>query len=89
MARCSWKLGKIQHLRTGLDGEVQSADILPPNHMIIAGTINFFCIFLNITRKKFHPNITDVEPNLTDGHILLINDKRKAYLVAQREYLAV
>ena len=34
-------MGKIQHLRTGVDGEIQSADILLPNHMMITRAINF------------------------------------------------
>ena len=41
MARSSWKLGKIQHLRTGLDGEIRSAEILLPNRMTIVRAINF------------------------------------------------
>ena len=41
MARSRWKLGKILHLRAGLDGEVQSAEILLPNHMVITRVVNF------------------------------------------------
>ena len=41
MARSSWKLEKIQLLQTGLDGEIQSAEILLPNCTTIARAINF------------------------------------------------
>ena len=40
MVRSSWKLGKIQHLQTGLDGEIRSAEILP-NCTTIVRAINF------------------------------------------------
>ena len=41
MARSRWKLGKILHLRAGLDGEVRSAEILLPNRMVITRAVNF------------------------------------------------
>ena len=41
MASSSWKLGKIQHLQTGLDSEIRSAEILLPNRMKIVRAINF------------------------------------------------
>ena len=41
MVRSSWKLGKIQHLQTGLDGEIRSTEILLPNRMTIVRAINF------------------------------------------------
>ena len=41
MARSSWKLGKILHLQTGLDEEIQSAEILLPNRMIVKRAVNF------------------------------------------------
>ena len=41
MARRSWKFGKIQHLRIGLDDEIRSAEILLPNHTTIVRAINF------------------------------------------------
>ena len=85
MARSSWKLGKIQHLRTGVDEEIQSADILLPNHMMITRAINFlYPLELPTLQEKQEPNngITDVEPNTTDDHS--INDKRKAYFVARK-----
>ena len=41
MARSSWKLVKIQHLRIGLDGEIRSAEILLPNCLTVVRAINF------------------------------------------------
>ena len=85
MARSSWKLGKIQHLRTGVDGEIISADILLPNHMMITRAINFLYLLElpTLQKEKQEPNIgiSDVELNTTDDHSI-DNDKRKAYFVA-------
>ena len=36
-------MGKILHLRVGLDGEVRSAQILLPNRMVITRAVNFLC----------------------------------------------
>ena len=87
MARNSWKLGKIQHLRTGVDGEIRSADIILPNYMMITRAINFLypLELPTLQEEKQEPNngITDVEPNTTDDHSIN-NDKRKAYFVAQK-----
>ena len=41
MARSRWKLGKILHLRAGLDREIRSAEILLPNRMVITRAVNF------------------------------------------------
>ena len=87
VARSSWKLGKIQHLRTGVDGEIRLADILLPNHMLITRAINFLypLELPTLQEEKQEPNIgiTDVEPNTTDDHSI-DNDKSKAYFVAQK-----
>ena len=41
MPRSSWKLGKIQRLKTGIDGVIRSAEILLPSHTVISRGINF------------------------------------------------
>ena len=78
-------MGKIQHFRTGLDGEIRSADILLPNHMMIARAINLLnpLELPTLQEEKQEPNINDVEPNTIDGHSI-DNDERKAYFVARK-----
>ena len=75
-----------QHLRTGVDGEIQSADLLLPNHMMITRTINFLypLELPTLQEEKQEPNIgiTDVEPDTTDDHS--IDNKRKSYFVARK-----
>ena len=62
MARKSWKLGKIHHLKTDLDGEIRLADMLLSNHILIARAINFqYPLELpTLQEEKQEPNITEV-----------------------------
>ena len=69
-----------------MDGEIQSADILLPNHMMITRAINFLYLLelptLQEEKQELNIGITDVEPNTIDDHSI-DNDNRKAYFVAR------
>ena len=51
---------------------IRSADILFPNHMMIARAINFLypLELPTLQEEKQEYNITDVEPYITDGYFI-------------------
>ena len=65
-------MGKIQHLRTGVDGEIQSADILLPNHMMITRAINFLYPLELPTLQEENKNLTMVSLMLSPILLMII-----------------
>ena len=93
--RCSWKLGKIQKLITGHDGQIRSAEVLLPSGGVIARTIcHLYPLELpsktdeQITmmdNRRSEDDVTENDDiNNQEQYSTKHDKKRKAHLIARQ-----